>query len=415
MQIFYNILIALTNTFIPVIALFNPKMRLFIKGRKETLSKLKESITPKDKTIWMHCASLGEFEQGRPILEKLKKQYPGYKLIVSFFSPSGYEVRKNYPIADVIVYLPLDTVKNARLFLDAAHPSLTFFVKYEFWPNILNELKNRELKTFLISGIFRKEQVFFKKNRLWFRKALTAFTHFFVQNKTSKLLLQDIGFNNVTQCGDTRFDRVAELVNNRKDLPIIADFSNRQHVLVAGSTWPKDEDLLINYINKKTQNNEKFIIAPHNIKKEDIAKLQSLLRVKSLLYSKANTDNIKDVQVLIIDSIGLLTSVYAYAKVAYVGGGFGAGIHNILEPATYAIPILIGPNYHKFQEAVDLIAKDACFVIDSQEKLNLQIQSLFQDTTLLVNTGAKSHQYIQENVGATDCILNNEKVGKGKK
>jgi 3-deoxy-D-manno-octulosonic-acid transferase len=410
MQILYNILIALTSAVIPVIALFNFKMRLFYKGRKETFSKLKKNISSKDKTIWMHCASLGEFEQGRPVLEKLKKQYPDYKLILSFFSPSGYEVQKNYPIADAIVYLPLDTPANARKFLDAIHPNLSFFVKYEFWPNILSELKNRKLKTFLISGIFRKEQVFFKKNKIWFRDTLTAFTHFFVQNKTSQDLLKSIGLENVSLCGDTRFDRVTTLVKNKKDLPIIASFSNKQHVLVAGSTWAKDETILIDYINNKAQNNEKFIIAPHNIKKEDIDKLQSSLRVKSLLYSKANTDNIKDIQVLIIDSIGLLSSVYAYAKLAYVGGGFGAGIHNILEPATYAIPILIGPNYHKFKEAVDLIAINACFVIDSQEKLNLQLQTFYQDQALLLDTGTKSLQYIQKNIGATDCILNYKKT-----
>lgn len=405
MQILYNFAILIARFFIPLFAVFSPKMYLFYKGRKETFAKIKATISPKDTCIWMHCASLGEFEQGRPVLEQLKLHYPNYKIALSFFSPSGYEVRKDYELADVVVYLPLDTPQNAELFLEKIHPSLVLFIKYEFWPNILAELHKKNIKTILVSGIFREKQVFFQKNRSWFQNNLQAFSHFFVQNSTSVNLLKSIGYKNVSQSGDTRFDRVFSLVKNKRDLKLIESFAKNYHILVAGSTWEKDEYLLIHYINTVATNKERFIIAPHNIKQAEIERINQKITQKSLLYSRANSENIQDIKVLIIDSIGLLTSVYAYANVAYVGGGFGAGIHNILEPATYGIPILIGPNYQKFQEAKDLIEKKACFEIQTQENLNQKLQEFSTNPEKVKTAGKIALHYIQDNIGATDLVM----------
>ncbi len=395
----------MVNAFIPLIALFNPKIKLFVNGRKQIFAMLQENLTPSDQTIWMHCASLGEFEQGRPVLEKLKLLYPNYKLVLSFFSPSGYEIRKNYEYADVVVYLPLDTRKNAIRFIESIHPTLAIFVKYEFWPNILLELRQKNIKTILISGIFRKNQVFFKKNKKWFRNSLKTFCHFFVQNDDSVKLLDTIGFSNVTHSGDTRFDRVSDLIEQKIELPLLSKFVNEHHTLVAGSTWPKDELLLVEYINKYASDQERFIVAPHNINSADIDKLIQKINKKTLIFSKANTQNILDVQVLIIDSIGILTSVYSYANVAYVGGGFGAGIHNILEPATYGIPIIIAPNYQKFKEANDLILSHACFEINSQNSLNKQLQEFYNNKEHTKKAGAIALKYIHTNIGATQKII----------
>ena len=405
MQFLYNLVVQFARLFIPLFGLFSSKMRLFYKGRKETFSKIENAIGENDKSIWMHCASLGEFEQGRPVFEKLKLEYPNHKLVLSFFSPSGYEVRKDYELANVVVYLPLDTVNNAKEFLKKIQPSLAIFIKYEFWPNLLAELYKQKITTLLVSGIFRENQIFFQKNKKWFRQNLRAFTHFFVQNKESVKLLNSIGYNNVSQNGDTRFDRVYSLIKQKKELELVASFTQNNSTLVAGSTWDKDEALLINYINTKASNIERFIIAPHNIKTAEIEKLTQNITKKTLLYSEATPENIQNTQVLIIDSIGLLTSVYSYASFAYVGGGFGAGIHNILEPATYGIPILIGPNYHKFQEAVDLVEKKACFVIQNQENFNKKLQELFTNKEILTASGKIAKQYILDNIGATDKVM----------
>jgi 3-deoxy-D-manno-octulosonic-acid transferase len=405
MQTLYNIFIFLAKIFIPIAGLVNPKMRLFYNGRKETFSKLQNTIAADDKTIWIHCASLGEFEQGIPIIEKINSQYPDYKIVISFFSPSGYEIQKNYKYADVVVYLPIDSKTNALQFIKLVHPSLAIFIKYEFWPNILQQLKQKNIKTILVSGIFRKNQVFFRKNRAWFRNSLSTFSHFFVQDEDSVHLLKNIGFSNVSKSGDTRFDRVHEIVNQKKDLAIIANFSYKHHILVAGSTWNKDEILLTEYINKYAEDNERFIIAPHNIKQNDIEKLINKIQKKTVLYSKANKHNIIDNQVLIIDSIGILTSIYKYADVAYVGGGFGTGIHNILEPATYGIPIIIGPNYQKFKEANDLILSKACFEINNIESLTKQLSTFHENLEITKTSGAIALDYIHKNIGATKKIM----------
>lgn len=405
MQYLYNIFLFIANAIIPLIALFNPKIKLFYQGRKETFYKLQNTISPADKSVWMHCASLGEFEQGRPVLEKIKLQYPNYKIVVSFFSPSGYEVRKNYDIADVVVYLPLDTKKKVAQFVKLIHPSLAIFVKYEFWPNILQELKRTKTPTILISGIFRKNQAFFREKGKWFRNSLTTFLHFFVQDEDSVSLLKKIGFSNATETGDTRFDRVYEIVNQKKELPLLDKFTNEQHTLVAGSTWPKDEEILIEYINKHASEDEKFIIAPHNIDTKEIQTISERIQKKVLLYSKATTNNIADKQVIIINSIGILTSVYSYANVAYVGGGFSAGIHNILEPATYGIPIIIGPNYQKFKEASELILAKGCLEVSDLKSLTFQLKEFYKNKQFTLATGTITSTYIGENIGATQKIM----------
>ncbi len=405
MQVMYNIFVLIANIFIPILALFNPKMRRFYTGQQKTFQKLSSSIQSEDKTVWMHCASLGEFEQGRPLIERIKRQYPNYKIVLSFFSPSGYEVRKNYKLADAVVYLPIDTPRKAKRFISLLHPSLAIIVKYEFWPNILNTLHRQNIPTVLVSGIFRKNQLFFKKHGAWYRKTLKSFKHFFVQDEDSVSLLKSIGLSNTTESGDTRFDRVFDVVLQRKELELVAQFKQTKHTLVAGSSWPKDEALLVAYINNTASKNEKFIFAPHNINKQDINNLVKKLEKKTLLYSNATIENVLEADILIIDSIGLLTSVYYYADVAYVGGGFGAGIHNILEPATFGMPIVIGPNYQKFKEARELMERKACFEISDIKSLTKQLQVFVNDEQHLKKTGKKASTYVNDNTGATKIVL----------
>lgn len=405
---FYNIFVILIGWLLIPISWVNKKIALFLNGRKETFHKL-HAIKETDKVIWFHCASLGEFEQGRPIIESLKIQNPNYKIVLTFFSPSGYEIRKNYEFADVICYLPMDTKRNAKRFLDLINPEIVIFVKYEFWPNILKELQNRKIKTLLVSGIFRKNQAFFKNGlaSTFIKKSLQAFSHFFVQDENSKNLLQKIGFNNATISGDTRFDRVFEITKQDNHLSFIAKFVQDKHILVAGSSWKKDEALLINYINNHATDNEKFIIAPHNIK--DIESLKNSISKNVILYSDKDTLNnnsIINAQVFIIDTIGILTKVYSYAHVAYIGGGFGTGIHNILEPATFGIPIIIGPIYQKFKEAIDLVALNGCFIIHNNEALTSILHKFRENEDYRKKSSQITKAYIINNVGATNCILN---------
>ncbi len=407
MTFLYNIIVLIVSFILKIIALFNQKIALFINGRKETWKKIKEGISEKDKVIWMHCASLGEFEQGRPILEKLKELHPSKKIVLTFFSPSGYEVRKNYELVDVVCYLPLDSKKNVQKFLDMLNPVLVLFVKYEFWPNYLNELKKRKIKTFLISGIFRKNQLFFKWYGGYLKKALNAFTHFFVQDETSNQLLKSINFNNITVSGDTRFDRVFEITQQNNHLQFIQEFVNNSYTVVAGSTWKDDEDLLVNYINTKASKNEKFIIAPHNINSDAIKELKASIHKKVVMFSEKERQNIAEFQVFIVDTIGILTKIYSCANVAYVGGGFTkSGVHNVLEPATFGIPIVIGPNYFKFNEAKDLIKNEACFVVDNSQKLSVLLNEFFQQKTKREQAGKNALNYVKNKTGATAKILN---------
>jgi len=406
MYFLYNILILIAGFALKIAALFNKKIKLFIDGRKQTFFKLQQAIGESDEVIWMHCASLGEFEQGRPIIEKLKLKFPTKKVVLTFFSPSGYEVRKNYENADVVCYLPLDSAKNAKRFLKIVHPQLAIFVKYEFWPNLLKELKIIHIETLLISGIFRENQSFFNWYGGWMRKSLTTFSHFFVQDENSKKLLNSINFNNVTVSGDTRFDRVFEITQQNNKLPFIAEFIDNKYTLVAGSTWKEDETMLVDYINNKASENEKFIIAPHNINPKDILDLKNSISKKVVLFSEKGNINLSNYQVFIIDTVGILTKIYSYANVAYVGGGFTkTGVHNVLEPATFGVPILIGPNYHKFNEAIDLVKNKVCFVVANSKELSLHLESFFQSDELRLKTGESAKKQVVDKTGATAKIL----------
>ncbi len=404
MYLLYNIAVYTVGFLLKIIAIFNKKISLFVSGRKETFSKLQSVISSNDQVVWFHCASLGEFEQGRPIIEKVKNQHPDYKIVLTFFSPSGYEIIKNYAFSDIVTYLPLDTKKNVKLFLQIVHPKIAVFIKYEFWPNLLNELKKREIDTILVSGIFRENQAFFKNYGNWMVRSLKAFSHFFVQNKTSKVLLKQIGFNNVTISGDTRFDRVFEITKQDNYLDFIENFKQTKYTLVAGSTWPKDEEFLVNYINNHASIDEKFIIAPHNINEKIIKNLQRSIKKKTVLFSDKEYDN--EAQVFLVDTIGILTKIYSYADAAYIGGGFGTeGVHNVLEPASFGIPLCIGPVYNKFQEAIDLVNLQACVVLKNQENFNLYFQKLFTDINYRIVKGKISKDYILDNTGATEIIL----------
>ena len=407
MLLIYSVIVSIAGLLLQIFAFFIPKINLFVTGRKDVFSTLKSKIKPDDKTIWFHAASLGEYEQGLPVIEKMKENHPNHKIIVSFFSPSGYEVRKNNTVADATIYLPLDTIKNAKKFIQLAHPDLVFFIKYEFWPNYLNELKKQHIPTYLISGIFREKQAFFKWYGGFYKKALEAFTHFFVQNESSLQLLHQLGKQNAIISGDTRFDRVASILEKDNSLDFIAAFKNGKTTIVAGSSWPKDEELILNFINSSTADC-KFIIAPHNIKSEQIQLLKNNCTKKVLLFSEKENKNSTDYEVFIIDTIGILTKIYSYADIAYVGGGFGhPGVHNILEPATFGIPIVIGPNYSHFAEATNLVNLKGCISIKNQEELNLNFQNLIEDQNTRRERGSICSNFVQKNKGATHQIIKN--------
>lgn len=402
----YTLLIQFVEKILPLTAIFSRKMALFVNGRKDVMQQLTTNIAVTDDVVWFHAASLGEFEQGIPVMERFKKEFPTYKMVVTFFSPSGYEVRKNNSLADVTVYLPLDTPQNVQRFLDAVRPKQVFFIKYEFWPNYLKALGQRKIPTYLISGIFRENQIFFKPYGGFYRKALQHITHFFVQNESSKKLLQSIGFQNVTLSGDTRFDRVQDILKRDNRLAFMDLFAENSKIIVLGSSWPVDEDLFMNFINQ-SGDHVKFVIAPHENKSEKVQRILKDLRVDTMLYSKIELDQIANQKVLIIDTIGILTKVYSYADLAYVGGGFGqAGLHNILEPATFGIPVIIGPNYSKFSEAVALVEIGGCRVVHHEKELTETLQRLLQNQDERHETGHICETFTQMNAGATHTIFN---------
>jgi 3-deoxy-D-manno-octulosonic-acid transferase len=412
-MLFYNLIILFASQVVKLVALFNPKMKLFVDGRKTVFSTLRSKISVDDKTIWFHAASLGEYEQGLPVIEKIKKKYPSHKIIVTFFSPSGYEVRKNNTVADVTVYLPLDTKSNVNAFLNIVHPELVFFIKYEYWPNYLNELKKRTIKTYLISGILRENQAFFKWYGSFYRNALKSFDYFFVQNESSKKLLQSIGFKNVKVSGDTRFDRVVSILERDNSLDFIEEFKDDKTLIVIGSSWAKDENLVVEYINNSPKN-VKFIIAPHNILQSTIVNLQSSIKKNTILFSDVGTDHVRtnrdlslrEYDIFIIDTIGILTKIYSYADIAYVGGGFGnPGVHNLLEPATFGVPIVIGPNYSHFAEATALVNMQGCISIQNQNQLNEAFNLLLQNEDERFEKGHICNTFVQMNKGATNIIL----------
>jgi 3-deoxy-D-manno-octulosonic-acid transferase len=405
MLFIYSIIVSIAGLLLQIIALFVPKINLFVAGRKEVFPTLKAKIKPTDQTIWFHAASLGEYEQGLPVIESIKEKYPTHKIIISFFSPSGYEVRKNNTLADATVYLPLDSKKNVSRFIQLVHPEIVFFIKYEFWPNYLNELKSQNIPTYLISGIFREKQVFFKWYGGFYRKALDAFTYFFVQNENSLQLLHQLGKENAIVSGDTRFDRVASILERDNTLDFIAEFKNGTTTVVAGSTWHKDEELLIDFINSNSTDT-KYIIAPHNIKQDQIQQLKNSCTKKVVLYSEKEGKNLKDYDVFIIDTIGILTKIYSYADIAYVGGGFGnPGVHNILEPATFGIPIVIGPNYSHFAEAIELVQIGGCISVNNPENFQAILNELISDSLVQKSKGSLSAQFVQKNKGAVAKIM----------
>jgi 3-deoxy-D-manno-octulosonic-acid transferase len=383
-------------------------MKLFIDGRKSVFKELADKIQTTDKTIWFHAASLGEYEQGLPVIETIKQQFPNHKIVVTFFSPSGYEVRKNNTVADVTIYLPVDSISNAKQFIKLVHPEIVFFIKYEFWPNYLNELKKKQIKTYLISGILRENQTFFKWYGGFYRNALKTFDYFFVQNENSKKLLQSIGFNNVKVSGDTRFDRVVSILERDNSLDFIEQFKDNKTTIVIGSSWPKDESLLVNFINRSSDD-VKFIIAPHNIKSKQIQELKNAISKKTILFSDVETRLIASIEennVFIIDTIGILTKIYSYADIAYVGGGFGnPGVHNILEPATFGIPVVIGPNYSHFSEATALVNLEGCLTIQNQTELNEAFDLLLQNEDERLEKGHICSTFVQMNKGATQTVM----------
>ncbi|SNZ01121.1 3-deoxy-D-manno-octulosonic acid transferase [Flagellimonas pacifica] len=405
----YNILLHFSWIVLHIVALFNTKINLFVKGRKQTIALLGKNPAAGKKVIWMHVASLGEYEQGLPILEKLRTNYPSHKIILTFFSPSGYEVKKDTPYADMVLYLPMDTKYNAKSFLEYVNPEMAIFVKYEIWPNYLHELKRRNIPTLLVSAIFSQRQVFFKWYGRFMRNSLKTFSHFFVQNENSKELLTSIGFNNTTISGDTRFDRVSKIMAQDNQLDFMSHFKNNTFCVVAGSTWPEDEEVLIDYINS-SETSLKFVIAPHNIKQPHIDTLKNKVTKKSICYSGISDKNLCDFDVIIIDTIGLLTKIYSYADVAYVGGGFATGLHNTLEPATFGIPVIIGPKFKKFKEAEDLVNKKGIQVVTNQFDFENLMNQFVVDSDFRKKTGLINSTYVTENKGATGLIFDHIKT-----
>jgi len=406
MTLIYQLGIFFYGLIVKLFALFDSKAKQFVSGRKNWERILKNKIDPDASYLWFHCASLGEFEQGRPVIEAVKKEFPRYKIVLTFFSPSGFEIRKNYDGADVVAYLPIDTKSNARTFIELVNPRKAFFVKYEFWYHYISELKDRKIPLYLISAIFRENQQFFKNTPwgFWYRKMLAGFNHFFVQNDRSAELLETVGIKNYTIAGDTRFDRVAAIARSAKTFENVEKFRDNKLTLIAGSTWKPDEELLSAFINKS--NNIKFIIAPHEVHPSNINRIHELLKKPAISFSKAGNADLEHYDVLIIDSIGILSSLYQYGNVAYIGGGFGVGIHNILEAATFKLPIIFGPNYKKFQEAVDLVDQKGAFPIQNSEELNSALNKLFGDKNVLKNASDICKKYVEKNVGSTKLIIN---------
>ncbi|MEZ4968637.1 MAG: glycosyltransferase N-terminal domain-containing protein [Flavobacteriaceae bacterium] len=400
----YNFAVQLAGLFLRLIALFHSKIKLFVDGRKGAMSYLQKNIGQENSIIWVHTASLGEFEQGLPVIEQLKKNYPTYQILVTFFSPSGYEVKKNTAAADMVTYLPMDTKKNVALFLDLINPKLAIFVKYEIWPNYMKALSQRNIPTLLISALFKEDQIYFKGYGGFMRKALQNFTHIFVQDAKSIELLHKINIRNTSISGDTRFDRVVEILERDNNLSFMEDFKDGGQTLVAGSTWPDDEEVLVPYINTG-RSSLKFVLAPHNIRPEHINKLKSSIAKKTILYSEIGNKDLSNYDVLIVDTIGLLTKIYSYAEISYVGGGFATGLHNTLEPAVYGIPVIIGPNFKGFKEAEDLVNKGGVLVVRSAKEFFSLINDLLIKVEHLKNIGGINSTYISENKGASIQIM----------
>lgn len=399
----YNIAISLYLVGVAIASLFNEKVRKMWRGERQALKILKEKIDPEAEYVWFHVASLGEFEQGRPLMERFREEHPQYKILLTFFSPSGYEVRKNYEGADIVCYLPLDTPRNARRFMKMVHPVMAFFIKYEFWYNYLHILKHRGVPTYSVSSIFREDQIFFRSYGRQYAKVLNCFTHFFVQNEKSKQLLESIGITQVDVVGDTRFDRVVQIKEACRQLPIVESFRQGKKTFVAGSSWQADEAVFIPYFNQ--HQDWKLIIAPHVIDEAHLEQITSQLAGRVVRYTQTTIEEAAGANVLIVDCFGLLSSIYHYGDVAYVGGGFGAGIHNVLEAAVWNIPVIFGPNNKRFQEAQGLIAMQGGFEIADSEGFSRLMDSFIADEVLLKEAGNKAGAFVESCVGATAKVL----------
>ena len=418
----YNIVIYFVLWGIAIASLFNEKVRKMWRGEREAFKILKQKVDPNAKYIWFHAASLGEFEQGRPLMERIRKEYPQYKILLTFYSPSGYEVRKNYEGADIICYMPVDTRLNAIRFLRLVRPVMAFFIKYEFWSNFLHILKHRNIPTYSVSSIFREDQVFFKWYGRNYAGVLKCFTRFFVQNEESKRLLEGIGIKGVDVVGDTRFDRVLQIKEAAKQLPICEAFrtgvassqsADVPHhdfkVFVAGSSWPPDENIFIPFFNE--HKDWRLLIAPHVIAEEHLKLILSLIKDKKVVrYTQTTPEEAAEADVLIIDCFGLLSSMYNYGDVAYIGGGFGVGIHNTLEAAVWNMPVIFGPNNKKFQEAQGLLKSGGGFEINTYEDFSGLMSSLMNDETFLKQAGDKAGAFVAHLAGATDKVLASVKL-----
>lgn len=416
MRILYDIGIALYGAMLRLISPFHPKAKLWVEGRKNIFDRIEQSIEKEFKYIWFHFASLGEFEQGRSVMEQIKKSFPQERIVVTFFSPSGYEVRKNTALADYVCYLPEDTAPNAKRFIEILQPKFAVFTKYEYWYHYFRELHKQDIQLLMISAIFRENQIFFKFYGWFFRGVLKDVSYFFTQNTDSVHMLKWIGITNAGLAGDTRFDRVIQLPKQHRAIQEVAQFVGQQLVLVAGSTWTPDEERLAKLMDQYPA--WKLVLAPHEVDESHIGELKKRYP-SALLFSQFQTyseERVEDAQVLLIDNIGMLSSLYYYADIAYVGGGFGVGIHNTLEPATYGVPVLFGPNYERFKEAVDLQTIMAAFSINTQSELNVVFREL-QDQAKRNQSGEQAKKYVQQNAGATQIImkyLETEKLLGGK-
>lgn len=405
-ELFYLIGVKIYGFGIFIFSLFNKKAALWIRGRKNNFANIKKSIIPGEKRIWFHCPSLGEFEQGKPVLESIAKEYPDHKIVLTFFSPSGYEIRKKDPNADYVFYMPLDGPYNSQLFINLIKPEMAFFVKYDFWHFYIKILKQKKIPSYFISCNFRPSQIYFKWYGFFFEKILRRTSHLFVQNQASLELLYRNSIPSVTVSGDTRFDRVYENSLNNKKNQLVETFKNKNTLLVAGSTWPKDLEILYDEINNN-RNHVKWIIVPHEINEEQINQLILKLKIPSIRYSQIKDETeLANSKVLIVDNIGMLSNLYAYADIAYIGGGFGKGIHNILEAAVFGTPILFGPKCNKFQEAKDLISKKGAFVIKSKKELSQVLEHMISSPEEISRIKNVNRGYINDNKGATAIIMN---------
>ncbi len=404
MNFLYSFAIHIFYSVVLIASLFNKKAQRWVKGRRNWVEKIKAWQPASGLRLWFHAASLGEFEQGIPVMEAMKKRYPSCNIIVTFFSPSGYENRKKDPRANLVTYLPLDTKRNARKFIQIINPDVVFFIKYEFWYNYLSQLTRAGIPVYLVSAIFRPSQAFFKWYGRWYINQLKHFKHIFVQDADSLTLLNNNHIHNCSISGDTRFDRVKEIAEKAKDIAIVESFVKNHFCLVAGSTWPGDEEILCRYIDESSLD-MKFVLAPHEISPAHIQTLTAALRQNAITFSKASVDNVRSFKVLIIDNIGMLSSIYRYGNIAYIGGGFGKGIHNILEAAVYGIPVIFGPNYRKFREAVGMAAIGAALPVNSYSDLKDLLQNkLLPGSALIKEAAQKALSYVGSNTGAAFII-----------